>query len=67
MNGFDNHSETGWVYRPFPGSLTMGERLNQKVKQILQEHIPEPLADDKVQAIRQIAERAEQRSAEIGS
>ena len=55
-----------WNYEKWveAGSLTMGERLNQKVKQILQEHTPEPLPDDKVQAIREIVERAEQRSVE---
>jgi trimethylamine--corrinoid protein Co-methyltransferase len=57
----DRRRYQSWVEA---GSLTMGERLNRRVKQILQEHIPESLPNDKVQAIREIVERAEQRSAE---
>jgi trimethylamine--corrinoid protein Co-methyltransferase len=55
-----------WNYEKWTeaGSLTMGDRLNQKVKQILQEHTPEPLPDDKVRAIKEIVGRAAQRSVE---
>jgi len=57
----DRKKYEGWVEA---GSLTMGERLNQQVKKILQEHTPEPLPDGQVRAIREIVERAERRSAE---
>jgi len=60
-NMIDRKKYEGWVEA---GSLTMGERLNQQVKKILQEHTPEPLPDGQVRAIREIVERAERRSAE---
>lgn len=45
------------------GGLTLGERLNQKVKQILAEHKPEPLPETVVAKIKAAVAAAEARAA----
>jgi trimethylamine--corrinoid protein Co-methyltransferase len=45
-----------WLER---GATTLGERLNEKVKSILKEHRPEPLAEEKKAQLQEILEAAE--------
>jgi len=44
------------------GSLTMGDRLNRKVREILEEHVPEPLSDGVKEELSEMVERAERRA-----
>jgi trimethylamine--corrinoid protein Co-methyltransferase len=43
------------------GSPTMGDRLNRKVRQILQDHVPQQLSVDTVKVIQEMADNAEKR------
>ena len=47
------------------GSVSYGERLVQKTKEILQTHKPEPLENAVQEKIRSIAARAEKELSEI--
>ncbi len=42
-----------WLER---GGTTLGERLNEKVKTIIKEHQPEPLADEKKEKVQEVLE-----------
>ena len=56
----DRWRHEGWVRA---GSPTMGERLNRRVRRILEEHAPEPLPAGQLQAIGEIVAQAESRAA----
>ncbi|HHW29593.1 MAG TPA: trimethylamine methyltransferase [Syntrophomonadaceae bacterium] len=55
---FDRRSYDQWAA---DGCKTMGQRVHEKVKQILNEHKPEPLPEDVVKQLDAIVERAETR------
>lgn len=50
----DRKIRASWLEK---GATTMGERLNQKVRQILENHQPKPLAQEKRQAMQAILEK----------
>jgi trimethylamine---corrinoid protein Co-methyltransferase len=51
----DRSIRSTWLRK---GATTLGTRLNTKVKQIIQEHQPEPLKEDLVKQINEILSRA---------
>lgn len=54
----DFNSYSGWVAA---GAKTMGEKAQERVRQIIENHRPEPLAEDVEQEIELILDRAEER------
>jgi trimethylamine---corrinoid protein Co-methyltransferase len=52
---FDRGRREKWLAT---GGTTLGERLNTRVKEILKEHQPQPLAQDKVRGINEILAQA---------
>ncbi len=57
---FERDNYEAWVAK---GGKTMAERAAERVEEILQEHKPEPLAEDTSQALRRITQEAEERLA----
>jgi trimethylamine--corrinoid protein Co-methyltransferase len=53
---FERENYEGWAAK---GSKNLAERAAERVENILNEHIPEPLADDKIQTLRDITLEAE--------
>ncbi len=51
----------GW--QKMAGGTSMGDRVREKLQQIIQDHKPEPLSDEKGQKIEEILARAEKREA----
>jgi trimethylamine--corrinoid protein Co-methyltransferase len=60
----DRKNYEGWLEE---GCLTMGDRLNQRVKDILHSHRPEPLPEDCQQVLREMVRGAERRLVVEGS
>jgi len=58
-NLFDRENKDKWETK---GSKTLGERAIERVEEILKNHQPEPLPEDKAKAIRAMVETAEAQS-----
>jgi len=57
----DRGNYQSWVEK---GKTTLGQRVNEKVKQILETHTPEPLPEEVQKELSRIIERAEKRARE---
>jgi trimethylamine--corrinoid protein Co-methyltransferase len=56
----DRRMYSDWVAS---GSLTLGQCLNQKTRELLDSYVPEPLPDETLEKLKEILVRAEEREA----